>query len=105
MGLIIARIYVQFNHFGAGISRRAIRYKGTDEAYAIHELYLKLQSEVQKQKTRIFTAGGASKASGRRITVPNLSTSAGTTAVGTTATGTGIPAMIGTAATPTGDRG
>ena len=51
MGLIIARIYVQFNHFGAGISRRAIRYKGTDEAYAVHELYLKLQSEVQKQKT------------------------------------------------------
>lgn len=31
---------------------RAIRYKGTDEAYAVHELYLKLQSEVQKQKTR-----------------------------------------------------
>lgn len=31
---------------------RSIRYKGTDEAYAVHELYLKMQSEVQKQKTR-----------------------------------------------------
>ena len=41
---------------------RAIRYKGTDEAYAVHELYLKMQSEVQKQKTRISTVGGASKA-------------------------------------------
>ena len=41
---------------------RAIRYKGTDEAYAVHELYLKMQSEVQKQKKRISTAGGASEA-------------------------------------------
>lgn len=32
---------------------RAIRYKGTDEAYAVHELYLKMQSEVQQQKTRL----------------------------------------------------
>lgn len=32
---------------------RAIRYKGTDEAYAVHELYLKMRSEVQKQKTRL----------------------------------------------------
>lgn len=40
---------------------RAIRYKGTDEAYAVHELYLKMQSEVQKQKRQLST-GGASKA-------------------------------------------
>lgn len=41
---------------------RAIRYKGTDEAYAVHELYLKLQSEVQKQKKQISSAGSASEA-------------------------------------------
>lgn len=40
---------------------RAIRYKGTDEAYAVNEIYLKLQSEVQKQKRQLST-GGASKA-------------------------------------------
>ena len=39
---------------------RAIRYKGTDEAYAVHELYLKMQSEVQKQ--RLSSGGGASEA-------------------------------------------
>ena len=43
---------------------RAIRYKGTDEAYAVHELYLKLQSEVQKQKTRRF-ASAAEQAGGK----------------------------------------
>ncbi len=41
---------------------RAIRYKGTDEAYAVHELYLKMQSEVQKQKKRLSSGGGASEA-------------------------------------------
>ena len=41
---------------------RAIRYKGTDEAYAVHELYLKMQSEVQKQKKQHSSAGGASEA-------------------------------------------
>lgn len=41
---------------------RAIRYKGTDEAYAVHELYLKMQSEVQKQKKYFSTGGGASDA-------------------------------------------
>ena len=40
---------------------RAIRYKGTDEAYAVHELYMKMQSEVQKQK-RQLSSGSASKA-------------------------------------------
>ena len=41
---------------------RAIRYKGTDEAYAVHELYLKMQSEVQNQKKRLSSGGGASEA-------------------------------------------
>ena len=40
---------------------RAIRYKGTDEAYAVHDLYMKMQSDVQKQKRQLST-GGASKA-------------------------------------------
>lgn len=31
---------------------RAIRYQGTDEAYAVNEIYLKLQSEAQKQNAR-----------------------------------------------------
>lgn len=29
---------------------RAIRYQGKDEAYAVHEIYLKLKSEIQNQK-------------------------------------------------------
>lgn len=29
---------------------RAIRYQGTDEAYAVNELYLKLKSEILNQK-------------------------------------------------------
>ena len=49
---------------------RAIRYKGTDEAYAVHELYLKMQSEVQKQKKRLSApaaeqTGGKSNHQGR----------------------------------------
>ena len=49
---------------------RAIRYKGTDEAYAVHELYLKMQSQVQKQKIRLSTSaaeqtGGKSNHQGR----------------------------------------
>lgn len=43
---------------------RAIRYKGTDEAYAVHELYLKMQSEVQKQKTRL-SASAAEQTGGK----------------------------------------
>ena len=31
---------------------RAIRYQGTDEAYAVNELYLKLKSEILNQKSR-----------------------------------------------------
>ena len=31
---------------------RAIRYQGCDEAYAVNEIYLKLQSEMQKQNAR-----------------------------------------------------
>ena len=31
---------------------RAIRYQGLDEAYAVNEIYLKLQVEMQKQEAR-----------------------------------------------------
>lgn len=31
---------------------RAVRYQGTDEAYAVNEIYLKLKSEILKQKSR-----------------------------------------------------
>ena len=31
---------------------RAVRYRGTDEAYAVNELYLKLKSEILNQKAR-----------------------------------------------------
>ncbi len=31
---------------------RAVRYKGTDEAYAVNEIYLKLKSEILNQKSR-----------------------------------------------------
>ena len=40
---------------------RAIRYKGTDEAYAVNEIYIKIRTEIQKQKARL-SSGGASKA-------------------------------------------
>lgn len=33
-----------------GNGERAIRYQGTDEAYAVNELYLKLKSEILNQK-------------------------------------------------------
>ena len=36
---------------------RAIRYKGTDEAYAVNELYLKLKSEILNQKSRNISRG------------------------------------------------
>lgn len=35
---------------------RAVRYEGTDEAYAVNELYLKLKSEILNQKTRNVNA-------------------------------------------------
>ena len=31
---------------------RAVRYRGTDEAYAVNEIYLKLKSEILNQKSR-----------------------------------------------------
>lgn len=37
---------------------RAVRYRGTDEAYAVNEIYLKLKSEILNQKAR--AAGGNS---------------------------------------------
>ena len=40
---------------------RVIRYRGTDEAYAVNELYLKLKSEILNQKSRV--SGRQTKAS------------------------------------------
>ena len=37
---------------------RAIRYRGTDEAYAVNELYLKLKSEILNQKAHQGRSGG-----------------------------------------------
>lgn len=50
---------------------RAIRYKGTDEAYAVHELYLKMQSEVQKQKKQLSTGGASGAEQARRAAYSN----------------------------------
>ncbi len=50
---------------------RAIRYKGTDEAYAVHELYLKMQSEVQKQKKYLSTGGASEAEQARRAAYSN----------------------------------
>ena len=36
---------------------RAVRYKGTDEAYAVNEIYLKLKSEILNQKSRSISKG------------------------------------------------
>lgn len=44
---------------------RAIRYEGTDEAYAVNEIYLKLKSEILNQKARNGANRSASYRSGR----------------------------------------
>ncbi|MBO4618361.1 MAG: hypothetical protein J5717_13560 [Lachnospiraceae bacterium] len=44
---------------------RAVRYRGTDEAYAVNELYLKLKSEILNQKAR-NSGSRSSGGSGRR---------------------------------------
>ncbi|MBR4461067.1 MAG: hypothetical protein IKS51_00570 [Erysipelotrichaceae bacterium] len=43
---------------------RAIRYQGTDEAYAVNELYLKLKSEILNQKSRNLSRSGTRSGSG-----------------------------------------
>ena len=45
---------------------RAVRYRGTDEAYAVNEIYLKLKSEILNQKSRnvrsrSYSGGGSRK--------------------------------------------
>ena len=37
---------------------RAIRYRGTDEAYAVNELYQKMKSEISNQRARQGKGGG-----------------------------------------------
>ncbi len=48
---------------------RAVRYSGTDEAYAVNEIYMKLKEEILNQKNRNLAA--KTKASGR--TAPSRS--------------------------------
>ncbi len=45
---------------------RAIRYQGLDEAYAVNEIYLKLQVEMQKQEARKIAQMQSSSQSQRR---------------------------------------
>jgi hypothetical protein len=40
---------------------RAVRYQGTDEAYAVNELYMKLKSEILNQKSRSMNRTSSSK--------------------------------------------
>lgn len=47
----------EFNNFvvykNKADGQRAIRYNGKDEAYAVNELYQRLQAEISNQKSRI----------------------------------------------------
>ncbi len=51
---------------------RAIRYKGTDEAYAVNEIYLKLKSEILKQKSRSIARGKFPKGKDDAFTLNSL---------------------------------
>ena len=49
---------------------RAVRYRGTDEAYAVNELYQKMKSEISNQRARQGKGGGTqskSKGSSRSL--------------------------------------
>ncbi|MBR6309309.1 MAG: zinc ribbon domain-containing protein [Lachnospiraceae bacterium] len=48
---------------------RAVRYRGTDEAYAVNEIYLKLKSEILNQKAR--NSGSRSSSSGSKRSPEN----------------------------------
>lgn len=43
---------------------RTVRYCGTDEAYAVNELYQKMKSEISSQRARQAKGGGGQKKSG-----------------------------------------
>ena len=45
---------------------RSVRYRGTDEAYAVNEIYLKLKSEILAQKERKGNRTGSSSGTGAR---------------------------------------
>ncbi len=47
--------FVVYKNKGDG--SRAVRYRGTDEAYAVNEIYLKLKSEILNQKANNVNAG------------------------------------------------
>lgn len=46
---------------------RAVRYQGPDEAYAVHELYEKLKSEVELRNSSVTRSGKASKRTNRFV--------------------------------------
>ncbi len=57
--------FVVYKNKGDG--SRAVRYRGTDEAYAVNEIYLKLKSEILNQKAQnVRSGGGGSSSSYRR---------------------------------------
>lgn len=49
---------------------RAIRYQGTDEAYAVNEIYLKLKSEILNQKSRNINSKSGASHSGKKQNSP-----------------------------------
>ena len=51
---------------------RAVRYRGTDEAYAVNEIYQKLKSEISLQRSRSANAGGGGKTKGFRAFLPTI---------------------------------
>ncbi len=53
--------FVVYKNKGDG--SRAVRYRGTDEAYAVNELYLKLKSEILNQKAKNGGSSGGNYSS------------------------------------------
>ena len=51
---------------------RAVRYRGTDEAYAVNEIYLKLKSEILNQKSRSISRAKISKDRGDTFSLDSL---------------------------------
>ena len=58
---------------------RAIRYQGVDEAYAVNEIYVKLQAEIQKQKAhKAAVMQSQSQSPYTERTIPNTYSSSST---------------------------
>ena len=50
---------------------RAVRYEGTDEAYAVNELYLRLKQEILEQKAHNLQNGSGANATSTNTTGTN----------------------------------